>query len=99
MTWKAKYVTHHAMGEMSDLLIILQREISDKIVTKYINNNNDDDDDNNNNNNNNNNNFQRQVLKSPVLRFIFVPYHLLTGEILVIRRPKTNFVAHSYKTI
>jgi hypothetical protein len=61
------------VGERSNLVIILQRGISDKIVTKLINNNN------------NVNNFHRQPFQSLVLRFIFVPYHSLTGEIPVIR--------------
>ena len=85
MIQKTKCVTPHAVREISKLLIIL-RVISDKIVKKLINNNNI-------------NNFQRQTFKSLVLRFIFVPYHSLTVEILAIRRHKTNSVARCYKEL
>jgi hypothetical protein len=53
------------MREISNLLIILQCQISDKVEKKFMNNNN------NNNNNINNNNFQSQTFKSPGLRFMF----------------------------
>ena len=83
MIHKAKYIKQTEMRKSSDLVIILQRGMSDKFVTKYINNNN----------------FQRQAFKSPVLHFISVPYHLLTYQIPVIRRPKRNNVARRYKRI
>jgi hypothetical protein len=37
--------------------------------------------------------FNDRPLNHWILRFVFVPYHLLIGEILIIRRSKTIFVA------